>query len=36
VSYRSLLAPFALEKKYIEGKAIFILWPPNRLGSIHE
>jgi signal peptidase I len=32
--YPSLLAPFPLEKRYIEGYAIFRLWPINRLGAI--
>ena len=32
--YPSLLAPFPLEKRSIEGYAIFRLWPINRLGVI--
>ena len=36
VLYRSILAPFALEKKFIEGKASFILWPPSRIGRIRN
>jgi signal peptidase I len=36
IRYRSQLAPFALEKKFIEGKAVFILWPFNRLGGIRH
>jgi signal peptidase I len=34
VRYRSQLAPFALEKKYIEGRASFILWPFSRFGKL--
>ena len=34
VVYPSLLAPFPLEKRYIEGYAIFRVWPFNRFGVI--
>lgn len=36
IRYRSLLAPFALDRKFIEGKASFILWPPSRIGAIRN
>jgi signal peptidase I len=36
IRYRSLLAPFALDRKFIEGKASFILWPPSRVGAIRN
>jgi signal peptidase I len=36
VQYRSNLAPFALERKYIESKAKFILWPVSRMGAIKQ
>jgi signal peptidase I len=32
--YTSQLAPFALEDRYIEGYAIFRVWPLNRMGVI--
>jgi signal peptidase I len=34
IVYASILEPFALEKRSIEGYAIFRVWPPNRLGLI--
>jgi signal peptidase I len=34
VFYPSSLDPFPLEKRYIEGWAIFRLWPPARMGVI--
>jgi signal peptidase I len=34
VLYRSLLDPFPLERQFIEGKALFRIWPFNRLGKI--
>jgi signal peptidase I len=34
VEYRSLLKPFALKQEFIEGRALFILWPFSRLGAI--
>jgi len=35
VLYVSILEPFPLELKFIEGHALFRLWPPSRLGRIH-
>ena len=32
--YASILAPFALEREFIEGRALFILWPFSRFGKI--
>lgn len=32
--YASILNPFALEREFIEGRALFILWPFSRLGRI--
>ncbi len=34
VVYPSALAPFPLERRYIEGYAVFRVWPLNRLGII--
>ncbi len=34
IVYASSLAPFALERKYIEGYALFRIWPPSRVGAI--
>ncbi|MGA2977573.1 MAG: signal peptidase I [Spirochaetia bacterium] len=34
ILYSSLLAPFPLEKRFIEGWAIFRAWPFSRLGAI--
>ncbi|MBL8968564.1 MAG: hypothetical protein JNG85_16280 [Spirochaetaceae bacterium] len=34
VRYASLLAPFPLQGKFIEGLALFRLWPPSRVGAI--
>jgi len=34
VQYRSRLEPFALNREFIEGRALFILWPFSRLGAI--
>lgn len=34
VRYRSRLEPFALDREFIEGRALFILWPFSRLGAI--
>lgn len=34
VRYVSILEPFAVKLKFIEGHAVFRLWPPNRLGPI--
>jgi signal peptidase I len=34
ILYPSILAPFVLNLKYIEGYAIFRAWPPSRIGSI--
>jgi hypothetical protein len=34
VVYSSMLAPFPLEKRFIEGWATFRLWPPARMGVI--
>jgi hypothetical protein len=34
VVYASALAPFALDRKYIEGYALFRVWPPSRMGAI--
>lgn len=35
VRYVSILEPFAVKLKFIEGHAVFRLWPPSRLGRIH-
>ncbi len=35
VLYVSFLEPFAVKLKFIEGHAVFRLWPPGRLGPIH-
>lgn len=32
--YVSILGPFAVKLKFIEGHAVFRLWPPSRLGRI--
>lgn len=34
VRYVSILEPFAVKLKFIEGHAVFRLWPPSRLGII--
>jgi hypothetical protein len=34
VLYSSMLAPFPLEKRFIEGYAVFRVWPPSRWGVI--
>ncbi len=34
VAYPSLLAPFPLKLKFIEGHALFRLWPPSRIGAV--
>jgi len=34
IRYPSVLAPFALERHFIEGRAAFILWPPSRMGAM--
>jgi signal peptidase I len=35
VLYFSNVDPFALDLKFIEGYALFRLWPPSRVGAIH-
>lgn len=35
VVYPSMLDPFPLEREFIEGTALFRLWPFSRFGSIH-
>ncbi len=35
VRYVSILEPFAVKLKFIEGHAVFRLWPPSRLGRIN-
>jgi hypothetical protein len=34
--YPSELSPFVLERKYIEGRASFILWPFSRMGPVKQ
>jgi len=34
VLYPSVLAPFVLERRFIEARAVFILFPPSRMGAI--
>lgn len=36
IHYRSAVAPFALKREFIEGKASFILWPFSRAGAIRQ
>ena len=35
VLYFSNIDPFALDLRFIEGYALFRIWPPSRLGAIH-
>ena len=35
IEYVSILEPFAVKLKFIEGHAVFRIWPPSRLGPIH-
>jgi signal peptidase I len=34
VTYYSNIDPFALDLRYIEGYALFRIWPPSRVGAI--
>ncbi len=35
VRYYSNIDPFALDLRYIEGYALFRIWPPSRIGALH-
>ena len=34
VMYYSNIDPFALDRRFIEGYALFRIWPPSRIGAI--